>query len=342
MILRVFFILAMAFANPVYAGTACQSLFENTLSYQIKSQSVDFGLKKGLIESAIKRSNISLHIEPKVIERLVSKWKLEKSTPAKIERLAQTLVSKDENTERILIRLRNFFTKENTVKDLVKVRVHTLLLKRELIYGLETLGYLKPNTKFDQYRQFRQKYYNVIQAAKFIGINAATMKYLGMPIYFPFFDQVKNIEFKAEELDMVQQRGFEAVYKTIAENYKARLYTQRALEHMPQAFVLSIGMMVSYNYFKIKNIENRYEITVENPIPQSHVLYLAWKESFIEKNGREPNLKNAQDRRGWDLLVQSVYRAWADMYQQREGRYPDLSKEQDRLAWEQFLETVVE
>ncbi len=348
MILRVFLFSLFASPNLSYAQSACQPLFAKSSSSYVQvldAKLVDKMAKQEIVWTASRRTKVPVVYESEHLNDILSSWNLEKSTPAKIERLAQKLVLKEEQAESLFKRLRNSITKEHAVKDLVRIRVHTLLLKNELLRILSDSGFLNQNGVLGRYREFRLKYHNLITTAKFIGINAASIKYLGVPLYFPIFgtfNLVKNIEFKAEELALVQQKGFDAAYKTISEAYKARLYSQRGLAHTPQAFVLSIGMMVSYNYLRIKNVETRYDVTVENPIPQSHVLFEAWKQSFIEKNNREPNLKNAQDRREWDLLVNSVYRAWADIYHTENGRYPDLAKEKDRLAWEQFLETIVE
>lgn len=338
MILRVFlFSLMLSFATPnASAGISCKFLFERKTEQTALQQAI----KSSVLQNAVSKTKIQLTSDQKYIDKVLGHWDLDNSSPAKVERVAQSIVLKLDKKRTFLQWLKGIVYRGDVLKEATRVRAETLLLKQEMLEGLATRGYAHKNTKFDNYRGFRANHFNKIQMAKFLAVNAVFLHYLGIPLYFPSFDLIKNMNLTQEDIDLVQNKGFETAYKTILSRHKIQTIPQRIFDHAPQAFFLSVLTYTSYNYFKVQVQESHYEITAENTIPQSNVLFKEWQKNYEEQNGRKPDLKNAQDRKAWDATVLSIYRAWADLFNEKEGRYPDLSKEQDRLAWEKFLASV--
>lgn len=338
MILRVFlFSLALSFAAPnASAGFSCKFLFERIVPQTNLQQNI----KSSILLGAVSKTKIRLTSDQKYIDKVLKQWDLDDSSPAKIERIAQTIVLKLDQKRTFFQWLKSIVYRGDALKEATRVRAETLLLKREILDGLATRGYMHENSKYDNYREFRANHFNKIQFAKFLAINAVTIHYFGIPLYFPSFDLIKNMDLTYEDIDLVQNKGFDAAYKTILARHKIQTIPQRIIDHAPHAFFLSVLTYSAYNYLKVEVAEARYEITAENTIPQSNILFKEWQKSYEEQHGRKPDLKNAQDRKAWDITVLSIYRAWADLFNEKEGRYPDLSKEQDRLAWEKFLASV--
>lgn len=342
MILRVFLLslqlsLVLSFAaSDASAAFNCRSLFEKEISRDYFQQNT----KLSILVKAVSNTKIKLTSDQKHIEKILKDWDLNDSSPAKIERIAQNIVLKLDTKRSFSQWLRDIATRGNALKEATRVRAETLVLKHEMLEGLATRGYFHKNSKLDKYREFRVEHFNKIQLAKFLTVNAVLIHYFGIPLYFPNFDLVKNLDLTPNEIYLVQTQGFDTAYKTILADHKIKTISQRAIDHIPRAFFLSVLTYTAYNYLDVRVNESQPKITPENTIPQSNVLFLEWQKGYEAEYGRKPDLKNPQDRKEWDATVLSIYRAWADIFNANEGRYPDLSKPQDRLAWEKFLASV--
>lgn len=342
MILRVFLLslqlsLALSFAAPnASAGWTCKSLFEKEISRDYLHENI----KLSILARAVSNTKIKLTSDQKYIDKILKRWDLDDSSPAKIERIAQNIVLKLDTKRTFSQWLKDLATRGNALREATRVRAETLVLKREIIEGLSIRGFTHENSKLDNYREFRAGHFNKIQLTKFLAVNAILVHYFGVPLYFPSFDLAKNLDLTASEVDLVETKGFDEAYKTILANHKLKTISQRVIDHVPRAFFLGVLTYTAYNYLNIRVDESHPEITIENTIPQSNVLFLEWQKGYEAEYGRKPDLKNAQDRKEWDATVLSIYRAWADIFNENEGRYPDLSKPQDRLAWEKFLASV--
>lgn len=346
MFLRAFLFLAISLSLPQFslASNSCSALFQSPVLESISKSTFDETLKVSILSTALSNTKIKITSDREYIQKVLSKWDLKKSTPWEMERIAQAMVLKLDQKRTFAKWLMDLFVKKDAVKEAARVRAETLVLTEELINGLEVRGYLKSNSKFQNYKALRQKHYNKIQLAKFVAINAALIHFLGFPLYFPNIDLIKNLDLDSKDIEMVRAKGFERSYPSILERYKAKLKGQLSLEHAPHVFILSVAGYVGYNYltFKVdqKIEETRYEVTKDVSLPVTDKFFNEWKIDFESREGREFDMRNPQDKRDWDVFIQSLYRAWADMFNEREGRYPDLSKSVERQEWEKFLSSL--
>jgi hypothetical protein len=326
--LRVFLFLFAVVILPSHSFAArnCSSLFETDS-------------KTVILDDAIFQGRLEIDKTSKQYAKALKSWDLDNSTPAKMETLAQSLVLKLE--KRTFAQwLKGLIFKGEATKAAVRVRAETLILKRELLDALEVRGLLKKDSRLDKYRTFRKAHFNKIQLAKMVAFNSATIYFLGLPLYFPNFNWIHNLDLTEKDLDLVMIKGFNNAYPTILSNYKKELRINQVSEQAPQILFLSMMTYAAYNYLDLKVAENHYAVPVNESIPQSNQLFIQWKKDYEERSGHVVDMKNAQDRKAWDTTVQSIYRAWADMFNEKEGPYPDLSKPQDRQAWEKFLSSL--
>jgi len=342
----------ISFAQSSYANNQCSALF-NPIPLKLKPPArFDDHYKLLILKEALSHTKIKLTQDEKHLDDVLAKWDLRDSTPQKIERLAQALVMKSDSKKSFSMWLRDLIIKDQHVKEVTRVKYETDILTVELLDALDMRGYHYKNSKFDNYKAFRQKHYNKIQLAKFVAINGLIMGAIShltnsnflVPLYFPSVDLVRSFDATLKELYLVRAQGFDKAYPTILNNHKLALRGEAALVNAPKALFSAALAYVAYNYFMFKaeqNIEEvRYTISENQKIPVHEKYFLEWKVDFEKREGRAVDMKTAQDRHEWDLFVQSMYRAWADMYNAKNGRYPELTKEQDLLEWEQFLASV--
>jgi hypothetical protein len=325
-----------SFSAPAGSDIKCSALFQPSAR---QSKVYELQLKNQILEEALAQTRIQIPKDDVQVAKVLKQWDLTNSTPAKMEVLAQAIVLKLNKRRTFAQWLKNIISKSDGIKEAVRVRVNTLILKRELLDALEVRHLLKKDSKFDKYKDFRKVHFNKIQLAKLVAINSATIYFLGLPLYFPSFDWIHNLDLSDRDLDLALRKDFNAVYPKILSNYKKELQLQRVTEHAPQILFLSMAAYAGYNYLKFQSLESTSEVTTTVDIPQSSQLFLEWKKSYEERTGKTVDLTNAEDRKEWDTTVQSIYRAWSEMFNEKEGRYPDLSKEQDLKAWEKFLST---
>ena len=320
------------------SAASCRSIFEK----QVKEVRIDRQniIKKNILEQSLLQTKIKITENKSYIEKVLNRWDLNNSTPSHMEQIAQALVIKLDKRRTFLQWLKEIIVKSDPLKEAVRVRAETLILKREFLDSLEVRGLLKEDSRYDRYRNFRHAHFNKIQLAKFVVVNAGAIYFLGIPLYMPSFNWINNLDLKSKDLDIIQYKGFDKTYEMIRGNYSREIKTQRAVYYVPHAFFVSIAGYTAYNYLRFEATESRYEIREEQIIPESHQLFIEWQRSYEERVGKRPDMKNPQDRKEWEILTLSIYRAFSDRFNEQKGRFPDLSKAQDRLEWEQFLKTL--
>lgn len=339
MILRVFLLsLAISFATPhAEAALSCSELFSARLPL---AGSLEGNLKSAILARALEKTKISVTEDQKYINKVLEKWDLNESSPVKVERIAQKIVIKSDTKTTFLKWLKSLFYKNDALKEAIRVRAETLVLKNEMLDQLILRGYDHENSKLDKLREFREKNDNAIKVAQMVVLDSLSIHYLGFPVYMPLFNFTKTMDLTPSEVDLVRRVGFNEAYKTILKNHRIKAVSHSIFDHMPQIFILSIASYMTYNYLDVKSVETRYEITDDNVIPQSNPIYNAWKVQREAKLNRKVDLRNAQDLKDWQNTVHQIYRAWADEFNEKQGRYPDLSNPQDRRAWEEFLSEI--
>ena len=367
MILRAFlFLAAFSLLAPQISfaqGLQCRDLFSLKHSVYVPPKS----LKHSILSGALSKANkIKLTHDQDYIDSVLKKWDINETTPQKIEVIAQKLVTKkdmvDKGDRSPLARLRDFIKdiliKPDPVKELARIRGESLVLKRELLLSVDTYVRVKENSRYDNYKAFRHKHFNKIQLAKMVTISGlingsfyAAFSYLMpavqippqyffFPTYVPMFNFIKNLDFTDKELNMIQLQGFEAAYPMIRERHKLAVNTAYAAYGIPKAIYFTmLGYLsyVAYNYLKFQEDVSHYNVTIEEVVPTTHALYIGWRENFILENGREPNMRNAQDREEWRQVELFAFRLWSDEVSEKSGRRPDLSKPKDLKAWQEHL-----
>lgn len=355
MILRAFLfsvVVALAIPQTSLGGMECRDFFKSVRTTYFAPRDV----KADILENALGETKITLTKDQKYIQRVLKKWDLQNSTPHKVEVIAQKLVmKKDHDIDSFYAWVRSVFVKPDPTKELARVKYETQVLKEELLKRLDIYGYKKENSKFENFLDYKNANYNKAKLIQFGAINlliaggvytTVNMMIPGMgisfqqflyPFYFPIFNFAKSIEVSEAERELVRTKGFNAAYPTIKENHKLALGTTTTLRRLPYVIVGSMIGYIGWNYYNFRATEIRYEITEENLIPQTHPLFIQWRQDFILKNGRAPEMSNPKDKEAWDNIVQPLYMAWADNFNEAAGRYPDLSQKQDRQAWQEFV-----
>ena len=314
-----------------------------------------------ILKSALGETKISLTRDQRHLEKILKSWDLQKSTPYKMELLAQQLVMKKDHlpAENFFAWVREVFRRDNPEKELNRVLFEGRLLRDELLYRLEIYGHKKQNSKLDNFRELTHNHYYKSKLTRFVAVNLliagtaygiANTLLPGMeftfhkfiyPFYIPLINPIKALKPTQTELDLVKRVGFDEAYPTLRENHKVANNVVPMFRRLPYVVLLSVAGYLGYNYYSFKAQEVETKDVQENleigRIPESHPLFRDWRRDFIIENKREPDMKNPADKESWQFVEELTYMAWKDSFEAQHRRAPNLKNREDLMAWQEFL-----
>lgn len=182
-------------------------------------------------------------------------------------------------------------------------------------------------------------------------INATSLSYIGFPLYFPFFNLEKNINYSQQLTAKALNYGYQKSLDLHYANYNTKFLGQRILPSPKLVnLLLWSHLVVSYfdvtkyvEYIKNNSLDDVWsqvfpekgvEISEMNfilsSVSKEHSLYKAWQN----------RLESEKNVMAWDQLLFRVYLNWSAKFETRYGKPVDILN--DPFSQQKWLEYLID
>ncbi len=323
--------LILTLSISCFGSLSCEGLFNVSVQGPGTPQMI-------IVRNAFQSIGLELQSVPK-FQEIVESLPERPMSPHQMDVLATKLVLVQSQRRSVLTWLREEIFLGVPSKKLFETRYLILNLKEALETEFRKRGLFKENSALDQVRDFKNRHRNKYQFAKLILFNSLTYHYLGVPLYFPSFNLISNMELSKMDLFMIRNMGLPQALTHFKETRRWSFRTHQVIEQTPRVLILAMAAQMVRLYFTPIRDDSAEILIPEQVLTTESSTYRAWIADIQESEGRTPDIsKNVEDLKDWEFTRGVVYQLRLEYFQEAFGRPPDFANPQDVQVFQEPLQ----